>query len=104
MSPLYAPVTVTAPLAVPVNVTEQVPNAKVQLVGLNVPAAPVLENATLPVGVDVVPAAVSATVAVQVEPCAMKTGEVHDTVVLVVLRLTVMDDVPLLVAWVVSPP
>ncbi len=96
--------TVTAPAADPVNVTEHVPATKAQLAALNDPAAPVLENETVPVGVDAVPAAVSATVAEQVEPCAMKTGEAHDTVVLVVLRLTVTEDAALvLAACVVSP-
>ncbi len=89
---------VTAPAAVPVNVTEQVPATKVHDVGLNVPAGPVLVNETLPVGVLAVPAAVSATVAEQVEPCAMNTGEAQETVVLVVLRLTTTDAEPVLVA------
>ncbi len=86
------------------NVTEQLPVTRAQLAALNDPAAPVLENETEPVGVEAVPAAVSVTVAVQVEACATKTGDVHATAVLVVLALSVIVEVPLLVAWMESPP
>ncbi len=96
--------TVVVPTALGVNVTEHVPATKAQLATLNEPAAPVLENETEPVGVLEVPAAVSVTVAVQVEAWLTKTGEVHATAVLVVRRLTVTDAVPLLVAWIESPP
>lgn len=97
-SPLYVPVTVTVPVAVAVKVTEHVPAANVQLAGLNVPAAPVEVNDTVPVGVLAVPADVSATVAVQVDATPTTTGEVQDTVVEVVLGLTVILPVPVLVA------
>ncbi len=92
------------PVAEGVNVTEHVPATRAQLAALNEPAAPVLVNDTLPVGVDVVPAAVSVTVAVHVEAWFTKTGEVQETAVLVVRRLTTTELVPLLVACVVSPP
>jgi hypothetical protein len=53
---------------------------------------------TVPVGVEVVPAAVSVTVAVHEVACAMKTVEgTHATVVVVVLRLTVTVVLPVLV-------
>jgi len=64
------PVTVTAPAAVPVNVTEQLADAplplSVQLLALKLPAAPVLVKATEPVGV-VGTLEVSIRVAVHVE-------------------------------------
>ncbi len=80
------PVTVAVPAALPVKVTEHdaddpVPDS-VQLVGLNVPAAPVSVKLTVPVGVVGV-VEVSVTVAVHVEPWAMKTGLVHATAVVV---------------------
>ncbi len=100
--------TVVIPVAEGVNVLVHVAVApvpdSVQLVGLNVPAAPVLVKATVPVGVVGV-AKVSVTVAVHVDPCAMKTGEVHATAVVVGCRVpTLSENAPLLVAWVVSPP
>ena len=53
---------------------------------------------TVPVGVEVVPAAVSVTVAVQDVACPMNTVVgVHATVVVVVRRLTVTVAVPVLV-------
>jgi len=97
-------VTVTAPVAVPVNVTEQVPATSVHVAALNEPAAPVLDHVTVPVGTVAVPVEVSVTVAVHVEACETTTGEVHETAVAVVLRLTVIELVPELVACVVSPP
>jgi hypothetical protein len=60
---------------------------------LGVPRLPVpltIANSTVPAGVLAVPAAVSVTVAVQVEAWLMKTGVVHDTAVEVVRRLTVI--------------
>ncbi len=87
------------PAAVAVNVTEHVPDTSVQLAaGVKLPAGPVSVNETLPVGVEVVPGEVSATVALQVEPWLMKTGLVHETVVLVALLLTVSEPEPELVA------
>ena len=60
---------------------------------------------TVPVGVLVVPAAVSVTVAVHEVAWLMNTVDgVHATVVVVVRRLTVTLALPVLVAWLVSPP
>ena len=65
-----------------------VPAARVQVV--NVPVTPLTVKVTLPVGVLKVPAAVSVTVAVQVDPWLMKTVDgVHVTPVDVVRLLTV---------------
>jgi hypothetical protein len=77
------------PVAVAVNVTEQVPDARVQGLPMKEPAGPVSVNVTVPVGVDVVPGEVSATVAVQDEATPTTTGLVQTTVVEVALRLTV---------------
>ena len=83
-----------------VKVDEQVADAvvpaKVQVV--NVPVTPVSLRATVPVGVRNVPAAVSVTVTLHVEPWFMTTGVVQLTVVDVVRGLTTMLVVPLLVA------
>jgi hypothetical protein len=77
------------PVAVAVNVTEQLPEANVQVVELNVPAGPVSVNVTVPVGVVTVPAEVSVTVAVQDDATPTTTGLVQVTAVEVVLGLTV---------------
>jgi len=95
---------VAVPAAVPVKVTEHEPEASVHVVALKVPVEPVLDHVTVPVGVLVVPAAMSVTVAVQVEACPTTTGEVHETAVAVVRRFTVMFAVPLLPEWIASPP
>ena len=71
---------------VQVAVPAVVPAASAQVV--NVPVTPLTVNVTDPVGVLTVPAAVSVTVAVQVEPCAITTGLVQLTAVVVVRRLT----------------
>src|SRR2546425_10736878 len=63
-----------------------VPAASVHVV--NVPVTPLTVNVTDPVGVLTVPAAVSVTVAVHVEPWLTNTGLVHVTAVVVGLRLT----------------
>ena len=79
------------PEAVPVKVTLQLPATNVH--GLGVPRLPVpvtIANRTVPAGVLEVPAAVSVTVAVQVEAWLMNTGVVHETPVEVVRRLTVI--------------
>ncbi len=86
------------PVALGVNVTEQVPATRAQLAALNDPAAPVLEKLTLPVGVETVPGEVSATVAEHVDAWATTTGDVQETVVEVALKLTVTEALPLLVA------
>jgi hypothetical protein len=69
---------------------------RVQVV--NEPVTPVSDRVTVPVGVMKVPASLSVTVTVQVEPTLMSTGEVQLTVVVVVLLFTVILVVPLL-AW-----
>jgi hypothetical protein len=66
-SPPYEPVTCALPVAVGVNVTEQPPDVRVQVIELNEPLGPVSENETVPVGVTVELVEVSLTVAVQVE-------------------------------------
>ena len=86
---------------VEVQVADAVVPAKVQVV--NVPVTPVSLRATVPVGVRNVPAAVSVTVTLHVDPTFATTGVVHDTVVVVVRGLTVTLVVPLLPPWVVSP-
>ena len=64
------------PTAVGVNVTEQLPEIRLQLVGLKVLlAVPALIKMTVPVGVLGVPEAVSVSVAVQVEPLLVTTDE-----------------------------
>ena len=63
------------PVAVGVNVTEQLPDDRVQVVELNEPAGPVSANVTVPVGVVVDPVDVSVTVAVQVEAWFTTTEE-----------------------------
>lgn len=87
-------VNVAVQLAVP---TGLVPWARVQ--GVVVPkldpvAVPVIPNATVPAGVDAVPALVagSTTVAVHVEVVLIRTDEgLQETVVVVGRRLTVID-------------
>jgi len=86
---------------VEVQVAEAVVPARVQVV--KVPVTPVSLRATVPVGVMNVPAALSVTVTLQVEPWFTTTGVVQVTVVADVLGLTTTLAVPLLVAWVVSP-
>src|SRR5437899_12998351 len=63
-----------------------VPAASVHVV--NVPVTPLTVNVTDPVGVLTVPAAVSVTVAVHVQPWLTNTGLVHVIAVVVVRRLT----------------
>ena len=81
---------------VEVHVADAVVPARVQVV--NVPVTPVSLKATVPVGVMNVPAEVSVTVTLQVEPWLITTGVVHETVVVVVLLLTTILVVPLLEA------
>jgi hypothetical protein len=77
-----------------VHVADAVVPDKVHAV--NVPVTPVSVKETVPVGVLVVPAAVSVTVTVQVDAWLATTGVVQLTVVVVVLRLTTILVVPLL--------
>jgi hypothetical protein len=76
------------PVAVAVNVTEQLPETRVQVVELNEPAGPVLVKVTVPVGEIAVEGEVSVTVAVQVDAWLATTGVVQATVFDVVRRLT----------------
>jgi len=91
-------VTAAVPAVVAVNVEVQVAEAvvpaKVHVV--NEPVTPVSLSATVPVGVMKVPAEVSVTVTLHVEPWLITTGVVHDTAVVVTLLLTTMLVVPLL--------
>jgi hypothetical protein len=95
-------VTVSVPILVGVNVTEQLPVTSVQLVeGVNVPlAVPDEVNLTSPVGVLAVPVAVSVNVAVQVEPLFATTDEGAQLTVVEVERpvtVRVNDWLPVLV-------
>jgi hypothetical protein len=85
------------PVALGVNVTEQEPPDRLQVVELKLPAAPVFENVTVPVGVMGVPVDVSVAVAVQVDAWLTTTGVVHERAVEVFLALTVIEVVPELV-------
>ena len=89
------------PVAVGVTLTEQVANAPVPA-RVHVPPG---VNVTVPVGVLVVPTDVSVTVAVHDVAWFTTTVDgVHATVVVVVRLFTVTDALPLLAAWVASPP
>ncbi len=90
------------PLTWLVRVTEQLPDTRLHVDALNVPRLVV--HVIVPVGVLVVPVAVSLTVAVHSEPWLATTGVAQDTPVEVVLRLTVKVSNPWLVAWTPSPP
>ena len=84
-SPPYVPVTSAFPVVVGVNVTEQLADTSVQVVGVNEPAGPVSVKLTVPVGV-VGLAFVSVTVAVQDEAWFTTTGPAQETAVVVLLR------------------
>jgi len=79
---------------VEVHVADAVVPARVQVV--NEPVTPVSLRATVPVGVMKVPAEVSVTVTVQVEPWFTTTGVVQVTAVVVARLLTTTLAVPLL--------
>jgi hypothetical protein len=80
------------PAALGVNVTEQVPAARVQLAALKVPARPDAVKPTEPAGVEDPTPLVSATVAVHVEGWLIATVPgLQTTVVEVVLRVAVTD-------------
>jgi len=89
-------------------VTEQVADApvpaSVQGEPVKVPVLPVV-NATVPLGVIAVPAAVSVTVTVHVDgdPTFTVFG-LQVSLVVVVRRLTVTLALPVLPRWLVSPP
>src|SRR5207245_1754469 len=124
---LYVPVTVAVPAVEPaVNVTEHVPEARVQLVGLtdDPVAVPVTMKLTVPAGVDDPAPLVSVTVATQLDVprtvtelgvqttegdgvlriTATVEGEqstLRVTVFLVTVTLAVLGPLP---EWAVSPP
>ena len=75
-------------------VAEAVVPARVHVV--KDPVTPVWLRATVPVGVMKVPAEVSVTVTVHVEPWLITTGVVQETVVVVARRFTTILVVPLL--------
>jgi hypothetical protein len=77
------------PVAVAVNVTEQLPETRAHVVELKEPAGPVSVNVTVPVGVMMVPVEVSVTVAVHEDATPTTTGLVQTTAVDVVRGLTV---------------
>ena len=90
--------TAAVPAVVAVNVEVQVAEAvvpaNVQVV--NVPATPVSESVTVPVGVMNVPGELSVTVTLHVDPVLTGTGVVQLTVVVVARSVCVMLVVPLL--------
>ena len=67
VSPGYEPAINAVPVAVAVNVTEQLPETRAHVVELKEPVGPVSVNVIVPVGVVTVPREVSVTVAVQDE-------------------------------------
>ena len=77
------------PVAVAVNVTEQLPDTRAHVVELKEPAGPVSVKVTVPVGVVMVPGEVSVTVAVHDEAWPTTTGLVQTTAVEVLRLLTV---------------
>jgi len=82
-----------------VKVTLQLPETRVH--GFGVPRVPLpvtIANSTVPAGVLAVPAAVSVTVAVQVEAWLMKTGVVQLTAIEVVRSVTVTMNEPCVLA------
>jgi len=86
---------VAVPEALGVNVTEQLPLTKVQLVALKLPVTPEAVKATEPAGVVAPAPLVSATVAVQVEGWLTATDEGEQTIVVEVVRRVAVT-VPLL--------
>ena len=81
-----------------------VPSWLSEQVELSKPPVPVWETVTVPVGADLVPASVSLTVVVQVEPWLTATVVGEQTTLVEVERLlTVTDAVPELVECVLSP-
>jgi len=97
---------VSVPVVVPaVKVTEHEPDTKVHVAVLNVPKEGACVQVTVPVGVVVGAGDVSVTVAVQVlAPPVPTVLGVQVTPVADDLLLTVMLEVPELVACIVLPP
>jgi len=81
-----------------VNVTEQLPDARVHVVELNEPAGPVSVKVTVPVGVMIVPTEVSVTVAVHDEATPTTTGLVQTTAAEVLRLFTVTLEAALVLA------
>ena len=81
-------------MKVEVHVADAVVPARVQVV--NDPVTPVSESPTVPVGVMNVPAEVSVTVTLHVDPWLITTGVLQLTVVVVARGLTTMLVVPVL--------
>jgi hypothetical protein len=87
-----------------VYVTLQLPDARVQLVLLNVPVLLVVK-VTVPVGVTAPAPEESATVAVHVVATPVLTVEgLHEMVVVVDRLVDATVNVPLLPVWLLSPP
>lgn len=86
---------------VEVHVALAVVPARAQAV--NVPVTPVSVTVTVPVGVMNAPGDVSVTVMVHVEAWLIATGVAQLIVVVVDLRLTTIEVVPLLPLWALSP-
>jgi len=78
----------------------------VQLVGVKVPLPPDFVKLTVPVGVLGVPVSVSLTVAVQVVDCPTTTDPGLQLTLVLVVRFggSATSVMPLLPAWVESPP
>lgn len=97
--------TVSVPVPVSVSVTVQLPEIRLQLVGLMEPlAVPALVKLTVPVGVMVGAGEVSVTVAVQLAWLLTNTVDGQVTAMLVDLRVEVIAPlVPLLVECTLSP-
>ena len=94
-------VTVDVPALVGLYVTEQLPELRLQLAGLNMPVAvPADVKLTVPVGILGVPVALSVTVTVQVEPMFVITVVGAQFIAATVerpLTATVNDWLPVLV-------
>ena len=95
----------SVPVPVSVSVTVQLPETRLQVVGLIEPlAVPALVKLTVPVGVMVGVGEVSVTVAVQLAWLLTNTVDGQETVMAVVLRVEVIAPlVPLLVECTLSP-
>lgn len=95
----------SAPIPVSVRVTAQLPETRLQLVGLTEPlAVPALVKLTVPVGVMVGAGELSVTVTVQLAWLLTNTVDGQVTTMLVVLRVEVIVPlVPLLVECTLSP-
>ena len=93
-------------MALPAKSAVQVANVplplSVQLVLAGDPPAPVAVRLTVPVGANA-PGEVSVTVTVQVPGTLMTTGPAQLTPVVVVCSATLIDPLPVLAEWLLSP-